>query len=328
MTNSTPTTAHTLPHLTHVDAVISDIVTEAEGIISLHFEPTAGVFPEWQPGAHIDLNLAPDLVRQYSLCSDPKDRHKWRVSVLREPQSRGGSEWVHDKLSVGDHLVLGSPLNNFELTVQREYLFIAGGIGITPILPMIAQCEEQGLPWRLIYGGRSESSMAFTAELARYGDKVTLWPQDKHGLIDLPTLLKEPREGFAVYCCGPGVLLDAVESHCEKWPAGVGSLHLERFRPKAGALDGKNTEFEIELDSSGAVFTVAADKSIAETLEAAGVHVPTSCREGTCGTCETVVLEGTPDHRDSYLTPGEKASNEVMMVCCSRSCSKRLVLDL
>ncbi|MEI2279528.1 PDR/VanB family oxidoreductase [Paenarthrobacter ilicis] len=328
MTNSNPSVAHALPHLTQVDAVIADIVKEAEGIVSLHLAPASGIFPEWQPGAHIDLNLAPGLVRQYSLCSDPQDRHKWRVSILREPQSRGGSEWVHDKLSVGDRMTLGSPLNNFELATHREYLFIAGGIGITPILPMIAQCEDQGLPWRLIYGGRSESSMAFTGELARYGDKVTLWPQDSRGLIDLPNLLSEPREGFAVYCCGPGVLLDAVESHVEKWPPGVGSLHLERFRPKAGALDGLNTEFEIELDSSGEVFTVSTDKSIAETLEAAGIHVPTSCREGTCGTCETVVLEGTPDHRDSYLTTAEKESNEVMMLCCSRSCSKRLVLDL
>lgn len=212
MTNSKLSMVHTLPHLAEVNAVVADIVKEAEGIVSLQLAPATGIFPEWQPGAHIDLILAPDLVRQYSLCSDPRDRHRWRISVLREPQSCGGSDWVHDKLSVGEHIVLGSPLNNFELTKHREYLFIAGGIGITPILPMIAQCEEEGLPWRLIYGGRSESSMAFTAELARYGDKVTLWPQDNRGLIDPPALLKEPREGLAVYCCGPGVLLDAVES--------------------------------------------------------------------------------------------------------------------
>jgi ferredoxin-NADP reductase len=328
MTQSKTSIAHSLPTHREVNAVVTAIVNEAEGIVSLLLEPMAGTFPEWQPGAHIDLNLDPDLVRQYSLCGDPRDRHRWRVSVLREPQSRGGSIWVHDKLSVGDQIVLGGPRNNFELTPHREYLFIAGGIGITPILPMIAECEEQGLPWRLVYGGRSEASMAFTAELATYGDKVTFWPQDKRGLIDLPNLLKEPGPGLAVYCCGPGVLLDAVESHCAQWPAGLGSLHLERFRPKAGVLEGQNTEFEIELDSSGQVFTVPADKSIAETLEAAGIHVSTSCREGTCGTCETVVLEGVPEHRDSYLTPGEKASNEVMMLCCSRSCSKRLVLDL
>jgi ferredoxin-NADP reductase len=328
MTHAKTSITHTLPQQMEVNAVVVDIVNEAEGIVSLEFAPVTGIFPEWQPGAHIDLNLNADLVRQYSLCSDPRDRHRWRVSILREPQSRGGSEWVHDRVSVGDQIVLGGPRNNFELKKHREYLFIAGGIGITPILPMIAQCEEQGLPWRLVYGGRSEASMAFTAELAKYGDKVTFWPQDQRGLIDLPNLLKEPSTDLAVYCCGPGVLLDAVESHCDKWPAGSGTLHLERFRPKAGALEGQNTEFEIELDSTGAVLTVPADKSIAETLEAAGIHVPTSCREGTCGTCETVVFEGTPDHRDSYLSPEEKASNELIMLCCSRSCSKRLVLDI
>jgi ferredoxin-NADP reductase len=329
MTNTEQSTTHTLQKQHgEVIAVVADIIKEAEGVVSLELVPISGIFPEWEPGAHIDLNLAPGLVRQYSLCSDPKDRHRWRVSVLREPQSRGGSEWVHDKLSVGDQIICGGPRNNFELTIQREYLFIAGGIGITPILPMIAQCEEGRVPWKLVYGGRNESSMAFTAELAAYGDKVTFWPQDKRGLINLESLLKDPSEGLGVYCCGPGVLLDAVESHCDRWPPGVGSLHLERFRPKAGALDGQNTAFEIELDSSGTVLTVPADKSVAETLEAAGIHVPTSCREGTCGTCETVVLDGIPDHRDSYLTPQEKASNEIMMLCCSRSCSKRLVLDL
>jgi ferredoxin-NADP reductase len=328
MINSKTSTTHTLPDHSEVNAVVADIVKEAEGVVSLELAPVSGIFPEWEPGAHIDLKMTPDLERQYSLCGDPADRHRWRVSVLREPESRGGSAWVHERLSVGDEIVCGGPRNNFELTAQREYLFIAGGIGITPILPMIARCEEQGSPWRLVYGGRNESSMAFTAELAKYGDKVTLWPQDKCGLIDLESLLKEPKEGLAVYCCGPGVLLDAVEDHCNRWPAGVGSLHVERFRPKAGALDGQNTPFEIELESSGTVLTVPADKSIAETLEAAGIHVPTSCREGTCGTCETAVLEGIPDHRDSYLTPEEKNSNEIMMVCCSRSCSKRLVLDL
>ncbi|WP_354262990.1 PDR/VanB family oxidoreductase [Arthrobacter sp. OAP107] len=311
-----------------MDAQIVDIVNEADGVVSLHLAPVSGAFPGWEPGAHIDLNLTPDLVRQYSLSGDPGDRDRWRVGILREPESRGGSQFVHEKLSVGDRIECGTPLNNFELVDAQEYLFIAGGIGVTPILPMIAKCEERGASWRMVYGGRNEASMAFTAELEKYGDKVTLWPQDRSGLIDLKSLLSNPNEGLAVYCCGPGVLLDAVEGFCEQWPPNTATLHLERFRPKAGALDGKNTAFEVLIDSSGEVFTVEANRSIAETLEAAGLHVPTSCREGTCGTCETGVLEGTPDHRDSYLTPEEKSSNEVMMLCCSRSCSKRLVLDL
>ncbi|MFC9357512.1 PDR/VanB family oxidoreductase [Rhodococcus sp. NPDC057014] len=313
--------------VTELEAIIVSVTNEAHGIRSLELAPADGdKMPRWEPGAHIDLLLSPDLERQYSLCGDPDDHSTWRVAVLREPESRGGSEWVHDNLAAGDRIRVRGPRNNFPLVDESEYLFIAGGIGITPILPMIARCEAAQTPWRLVYGGRTQSSMAFTNVLAEHGDKVTFWPQDSCGIIDLEALLGTPQDNVAVYCCGPGVLLDAVEDRCQGWPSG--SLHLERFRPKAGALEGENTSFEVELDESGIVVTVGADESIVDALEAAGVHVPTSCREGTCGTCETVVLEGTPDHRDSYLTEQEKESDEVMMLCCSRSKCSRLVLDM
>lgn len=306
---------------------VAAIVEEADGIVSLRLEPTVGdKLPAWEPGAHVDVVLDVDLERQYSLCGDPTDLSHWRLGVLREPASRGGSAHVHEKLFAGDRMVVRGPRNNFALVDAAEYLFIGGGIGITPLLPMVAACEAAGRPWRLYYGGRQDSSMAFRRELAGYGDRVTFWPQDVHGILDLPTILGSPVAGTAIYCCGPGVLLDAVEQHTETWPAGA--LHLERFRPKEGALDGANTAFEVELDHSGITLTVAADQTLVEAIEEVGVHIPTSCREGTCGTCETVVLEGEPDHRDSYLTPQEKASNEVMMPCCSRARSSRLVLDL
>jgi ferredoxin-NADP reductase len=321
------TKTHDRTDVTEFDASIVSIVNEAHGVRSLELAPVDGdKMPQWEPGAHVDLILSPELERQYSLCGDPDDLRTWRVAVLREPESRGGSEWVHDKLEVGDQIRVRGPRNNFPLIAADEYLFIAGGIGITPILPMIARCETNGTPWRLVYGGRAESSMAFTDHLGGYGDKVTLWPQDRCGIIDLDALLGEARQNVAVYCCGPGVLLDAVEAECAHWENGA--LHLERFRPKAGALDGENTAFEVELEESGIVLTVGAEESIVDALEAAGVHVPTSCREGTCGTCETVVLDGIPDHRDSYLTDEEKESNEVMMPCCSRAKCDRLVLDL
>ncbi|GAA2864356.1 PDR/VanB family oxidoreductase [Pseudonocardia halophobica] len=308
-------------------AVVAAIEAEADGIVSLRLEPAVGEkMPAWEPGAHVDLVLGPDLERQYSLCGDPTDLSSWRLGVLREPESRGGSAYVHDTLAVGDQVVCRGPRNNFALVEADEYLFVAGGIGITPILPMIAACEAAGKPWRLFYGGRQESSMAFRAELAAYGDRVVFWPQDTHGLLDLPAILGTPTEGTAVYCCGPGVLLDAVEQQCAVWPAG--SLHLERFRPKEGALDGANVPFEVELDASGITLTVGADQTMAEAIEAAGVDLPTSCREGTCGTCETYVLEGEPEHRDSYLSAEEQESGEVVMPCCSRSRSPRLVLDL
>lgn len=310
-----------------VSTIITEIVREAEAVVSLRLEPASDEkLPVWEPGAHIDLVLNDDLTRQYSLCGDPTDLRSWKIGVLREPESRGGSSHVHDKLRVGDRVLCRGPRNNFTLAESEEYLFIAGGIGITPILPMIRSCEATGKPWRLIYGGRQRASMAFLDELATYGERVTVWPQDSHGFLDLPELLGTPRAGTHIYCCGPGGLLDAVEKQCEVWPEGA--LHLERFRPQEGALDGENTAFELVLDYSDITLTVSSEQTVAEAIEAAGVHLPTSCREGTCGTCETVVLDGEPDHRDSYLTPQEKASNEVMMPCCSRSCSARLVLDL
>lgn len=308
-------------------ATVAEIAPEAEGIVSLRLIPTAeDKLPGWEPGAHIDLVLGPDLERQYSLCGDPTDPTSWRLGVLREPESRGGSAHVHERLAVGDQVLCRGPRNNFGLVEADDYLFVAGGVGITPILPMIAACEAAGKPWRLFYGGRTEATMAFRAELAAYGERVTLWPQDTHGLLDLAAVLGSPAAGTAVYCCGPGALLDAVEQQCAAWPAG--SLHLERFRPKDGALDGENTAFEVELDASDITLTVGADQTLAEAIEAAGIDLPTSCREGTCGTCETYVLEGEPDHRDSYLTEDEQASGEVIMPCCSRSRSPRLVLDL
>lgn len=308
-------------------AVVAAIEAEADGIVSLRLEPAAGEkMPAWEPGAHVDLVLGPDLERQYSLCGDPADLSGWRLGVLREPESRGGSAHVHERLAVGDQVVCRGPRNNFALVDASDYLFIAGGIGITPILPMIAACEAAGKPWRLFYGGRQESSMAFRGELSGHGDKVTFWPQETHGILDLEAILGTPEPGTAVYCCGPGVLLDAVEERCAAWPPGA--LHLERFRPKEGALEGANLPFEVELDASGITVTVGADQTLAEAIEEAGIDLPTSCREGTCGTCETYVLEGEPDHRDSYLSAEEQASGEVIMPCCSRSRSPRLVLDL
>jgi len=310
-----------------IEAVVVAIVNEAAGVRSLELARLSDdKMPQWEPGAHVEVILDKDLVRQYSLCGDPDDHTTWRIAVLRETQSRGGSAFVHEQLSVGDRVALRGPRNNFTLNEHTEYLFIAGGIGITPLLPMIARCEAKGVAWQLVYGGRSKESMAFVEYLSRYGSKVTLWPQDQLGLIDLESLLGEPRPDVAVYCCGPGVLLDAVEDRCLSWAPG--SLHVERFKPKDTPVGVVDTAFEVELDASGLVLTVGADQTILDVVEAAGVEVPSSCREGTCGTCETVVLEGTPDHRDSFLTAEERTSGEVIMPCCSRSKSARLVLDL
>jgi ferredoxin-NADP reductase len=311
-----------------LDLVLEKKETLADGVVQLTLRDPAGAdLPAWEPGAHVDLVLTDELTRQYSLCGDPAERSVLQVAVLREPAGRGGSAHVHEVLAEGDTVRVRGPRNHFALVTAPRYLFLAGGIGITPILPMVAAAEAAGADWRLVYGGRTRASMAFRDRLEeRHPDRVEIRPQDETGLLDLAALLDEPAEGTAVYCCGPEPLLAAVEERCAAWPAGT--LHLERFAPKAGADDGPREAFEVELAQTGTTLTVPADRSILEVVEESGVAVLSSCQEGTCGTCETGVLEGVPDHRDSVLTAEEQSANDAMMICVSRSCSARLVLDL
>ncbi|WP_211470808.1 PDR/VanB family oxidoreductase [Actinocrinis puniceicyclus] len=310
--------------------VVADRRHEAEGVISLTLRDVDGAdLPAWQPGAHLDLLLAEELERQYSLCGDPADRASWRIAVLREPEGRGGSAHVHDRLPVGSTLRVRGPRNNFPLGQAERYLFVAGGIGVTPILPMLGAAQAAGAQWSLLYGGRRRASMAFADELAaRHGDRVLLRPQDETGLLDLAGYLGAPRPGTAVYCCGPGPLLDAVADYCAArgWPQPA----MERFQPKprSADADAENRPFELVLARSGLTLTVPPDTSVLDTVRAAGVEVLYSCTEGTCGTCETDVLDGDPDHRDSLLTAAERAAGETMMICVSRCRGERLVLDL
>ena len=329
------------------DLVVAHKVRAAEGVTVLDLrDPSAAPLPGWQPGAHIDLILpGPGLVRQYSLCGDPAEATTWRIAVLREASGRGGSRCVHDSLAEGSRVRARGPRNHFPLEPAGGYLFIAGGIGITPILPMIAAAEAAGTPWTLTYGGRTRASMAFRDELrSRYPEQVRLQPQDEMGLLDLDALLGGPSAGRLVYCCGPEPLLAAVESRCAAWPDGA--LHVERFAPRAAqaspvpgesagaAAAGESARpaaagaFEVELAQSRMLVDVSAETSILRAVEAAGVQVLSSCTEGICGTCETAVLDGVPDHRDSLLTPAERAAGDTMMICVSRSVTPRLVLDL
>ncbi|MER6710483.1 PDR/VanB family oxidoreductase [Streptomyces sp. NPDC000877] len=295
----------------------------ADGVLALTLRhPLGEPLPAWEPGAHVDVLLGPRLERQYSLCGDPADRTAWRIAVLREPDGRGGSAHVHERVAEGDKIRVRGPRNNFRLEPAPRYRFVAGGIGITPILPMLAAAEAAGAEWTLLYGGRTRDSMAFGEELARYGDRVTIAPEDETGLLDLPSVLDDVPEDTLVYCCGPGPLLDAVEARC---PSGV--LRVERFRPKEQET-GDATEFEVELARTGRTLTVSPDVSVLDAVRAAGVEVLYSCTEGTCGTCETDVLDGEPDHRDSVLTDEERAAGETMLICVSRCRGKRLVLDL
>lgn len=298
---------------------------EAEGVVGLVLEPVDGRLPEWSPGAHIDFSPAGGQVRQYSLCGDPTDGDRWRIAVLDVVDGRGGSSWIHRELAVGDEVEVTGPRNHFDFEAASSYQFVAGGIGITPILPMIRTAEAEGSEWRLAYGGRSRASMAFLDELEGYGERIEVLPQDETGLLDLPALLGDPAPGRVVYACGPEPLLAALE---EVVAGRDGEeLRLERFAPKV-PVDPSGDAFEVEVASSGQRVTVAEGLSIIDALADAGVEVDFSCREGTCGTCETGVLGGIPDHRDSVLTEQEREANDCMMICVGRCRSGPLVLDL
>ncbi|TFV88771.1 PDR/VanB family oxidoreductase [Blastococcus sp. CT_GayMR16] len=302
--------------------------TGAEGVVVLDLRPADGTdLPSWSAGAHIDLRLPGGLTRQYSLCGNPAEAGVWRIAVLREPESRGGSAHVHDALVEGAEVEVRGPRNHFPLVPAPHYLFIAGGIGITPMLPMIDAAAAAGASWELHYGGRSRRSMAFLESLEEAtGQQVTVHPQDEVGLIDLDRLLGSPREDTLVYCCGPEPLLLAVEQRCAAWP--TGALHLERFAPKDVGEPVFTDAFEVELATSGLSLTVPPEKSVLQVVEEAGVSVLSSCTEGTCGTCETTVLSGEVDHRDSLLTPAEQAANDTMFICVSRAACPKLVLEL
>jgi ferredoxin-NADP reductase len=311
------------------ELVVAERCPAAEDVVALTMAPVDGEpLPAWEPGAHVDLLLGNGMERQFSLCGDPDDASAWRIAVLREQAGRGGSAYVHDALAPGTRVRVRGPRNHFALEPAPSYLFVAGGIGITPILPMLAAADRAGAAWRLLYGGRRRATMAFLDRLAAYGDRVDVSPQDETGLLDLDAALGAPAPGTLVYCCGPEPLLRAVEERCAAWPEGA--LHTERFAPAVAPGDAAASPgeaFEVEL-ADGRTLGVAPGTSILETLEAAGVGVLSSCREGTCGTCETGVLQGEPDHRDAVLTPAERAENDVMMICVSRSHSPKLVLDL
>ena len=243
--------------------------------------------------------------------------------MLNEPASRGGSRFVHTQLRPGQEITVSEPRNHFVLEDVDSYVFVAGGIGITPLLAMARAAARRGARWRMVYGGRSRASMAFTGELDALGGDVTLVPQDEHGHIDLDSALTGLPEGTLVYSCGPEPLLAAVEQRC---PAD--RLRLERFAAPTVERTGDDEAFEVECRTSGTTLTVGAGTSVLEAAESAGLTVNNSCRDGICGSCETRVLEGTPDHRDFLLSEAERAANTTMMICVSRCASGRLVLDL
>ena len=309
-----------------LDVFVRQLRWEADGVVSLDLAPVTGnPLPSWAPGAHIDLVLPNGLERQYSLCGPPGERSYYRIGVRRERASRGGSEYVHAFLRPGQRISIKGPRNNFGFSPAGSYVFVAGGIGITPILPMVRAAEAQGADWQLYFGGRTSASMPFLGELGRYGKRVRCHPSDTTGRIPLTELEKPVEAGAKVYACGPASLLSDLDTAAENWPAEA--LHLERFKAPQLA-PAENKPVEVECAASKKTVSVGADESIVNALDKAGIRTVTSCRSGICGSCETKVLDGVPDHRDGILSASEQAAGDRMFICVSRACTPRLVLDL
>lgn len=298
---------------------------ESDSVMSVELaDPLRRQLPDWMPGAHIDLGL-PDQIRQYSLIGDGSEGNcfSYRIAVLEEPESRGGSRYVHTQLRPGDLVEIGGPRNNFPLIEADHHLLIAGGVGVTPLLPMIRQLEAEQRDWTLFYGGRSRSSMAFLGELSGYGEKVSVQPADEQGPIDLDAAFDQWSPGTTIYCCGPEGLIGAVEERAAD--LGEGILHTERFSAKPRDDMDDFHPFELVLARTGTRLTVPADRSALEALEALGVNVPSACQDGICGSCETRTLSGMPLHRDSLTDP---ECTDVFYPCVSRARTPELVLDL
>jgi ferredoxin-NADP reductase len=321
--------------LIEIDAVVTAATPVALDVVLLELRAADGSdLPPWEPGAHLDVVVQPGVERQYSLCGDPGDLSRYHVAVLREPDGRGGSEHLHAHVSEGSSLRIRGPLNHFALVppaASSRYAFVAGGIGITPLLPMIRAVDAAGASWTLDYAGRSLERMPFVDELVReFGERVRVHvPGSSGSRFDVTSLAVGSADDFVtVYCCGPARMLTALEleAAASGWPAGA--LHLERFEAREVTEPVRHEAFEVELEISGLTLSVPPDRSILEVVEEAGVLVLSSCREGTCGTCETPVVSGEVDHRDSVLTPDEQQSNELMMICVSRAACPRLVLEL
>ncbi|MBK6017040.1 PDR/VanB family oxidoreductase [Streptomyces sp. MBT53] len=284
--------------------------TVADGVVQLRLEGRD--LPGWEPGAHIDLVLPSGLVRQYSLCGDPADTSTYTVATRLVEDGRGGSREVHEQVWVGAELEVRGPRNRFPLVAAPAYVFVAGGIGITPVLSMLRALPE-GADWRLLYAGRTRESLPFLAEIEAFGaDRVTVVA----GLPDLDRELADVPEGAVVYCCGPEGLMAAVE---ERFP----DVRLERFAPRTSA---EGEAFELELRRSGRTLTVPADSTVLAAVRAELPNTLYSCEQGFCGTCQQRVLEGEVEHRDELLTDAERADS--MLICVSRARSVRLVLDL
>lgn len=309
---------------------VADVRAEACDVMTLELRaPGGSELPPFEPGSHLDLHLPNGLLRQYSLTNDWRERDRYVIGVGRAEKSRGGSDYVHSHIRAGMQLKISAPRNNFPLDREAErFLFIAGGIGITPIMAMIRWCVAQSKPWRLIYAARSRQRAAFYEQICGLARSCAQFHFDDEAgqVLDVAQAISSWSPGERIYCCGPTPLMEAVKSLAGQLPADT--VRFEWFTVPESDEPQESDSFSVRLERSDKEFQVPADRSILEVLEENGFEVPFSCREGLCGTCVTNVLAGEPDHRDYVLTDEERAAGKQMTICCSRSKSPSLTLDL
>lgn len=320
-----PRPANPVPaSVTELRLLIGQTTWEADNVLSLRLNSPDGTpLPRWEPGAHIELALPSGRRRQYSLCGDPSDTHSYRIAILQVPGGRGGSVEVHTDARAGQLISVHGPRNHFSLVPSPAYLFIAGGIGITAVLAMVARVAAAGGEWKLVYAGRRRACMAFLDEIRALGpDRVEVMPADERGRPDLDAIIGAAPAGTAVYCCGPDRMLDAVQERVATRPDLC--LHSEPF---AGSAASGGAALYVELHRTGRIINVPADRSVLQAIRDVTPAVSTGCEQGVCGACRTEVLAGEPDHRDKLLSSAERAAG-AMLICVSRARSERLTLDL
>ena len=311
---------------------VTDVEAEARDVLLVELRmPGGGALPPFEPGAHLEIALPNGLVRHYSLVNDWREPDRYVIAVGRAANGRGGSTFLHRSVHCGMRLAVEAPRNHFALDpAAGHYLFVAGGIGVTPIVAMIRWCEANGRPWRLVYAARTPQRAAFYETLRPFASRVHFHFDDQAGgVLDVGPWLADPLPGEHVYCCGPQPLMEAVRDRAGARAADT--VHFEYFaapEADADAAAAVSGAFRVELRQTGATFDVPADRSILDVLEDHGLQVPYSCREGLCGTCQTGVVAGEVDHRDYVLSQAERDAGDTMMVCVSRARSPTLVLDL
>lgn len=303
---------------------------QGDGVVVIELAAAdEAALPPFEAGAHVDAHLETGLVRQYSLCGDPAESRSYRLGVLKDPASRGGSVKVHERWKEGTEVIIGAPRNLFPLAhgAQRTIL-MGGGIGITPMIAMAYSLHARGEPFELHYCGRARSRCAFVDELesAAFADQVfTHFDDEVDSALDIDAVLGVGSPGLHLYTCGPSGFMQWVIDAASRLGYAESNVHFEYFQVE---VDGSGTSFEVVAAASGKTVRVEEGQTIVEALGSIGIKIDVSCEQGVCGTCMCGVLEGEPDHRDVYFTDEEKQANDQILLCCSRARSKKLVLDI